>query len=109
MWDMRRHLDATPMPKRRCVIGFIYPELPQARRRWWLLVGPEIGVDLCSVGPGFDVDLYVVTDLRTMTAIWMGLELDTVRKSQAETRMTLNGDRRLAADMQSWLGLSRFA
>ncbi|MFL5282218.1 MAG: winged helix-turn-helix transcriptional regulator [Rhodopila sp.] len=107
MWDMRRHLDVTPMPKRRSVIEFIYPELPLARRRWWLLVGPETGVDLCSVDPGFDVDLYVVTDLRTMTAIWMGV--DTVRKAQAEERLTLNGDRRLAADMQSWLGLSPFA
>jgi HxlR-like helix-turn-helix len=107
MWDMRRHLDATPMPARRSVIEFIYPELPPVRRKWWLLVGPEIGVDLCSVDPGFDVDLYVAADLRTMTAIWMGL--DTVRRAQAEKRMTLNGDRRLAGDMQAWLGLSPFA
>jgi hypothetical protein len=42
-----------------------------------------------------------------MTAIWMGL--DTVRKALAEDRLTLNGDRRLAADMQTWLGLSPFA
>src|SRR4051812_22122523 len=41
MWDMRRHLDVRPMPKRRSVIEFIYPELPLAKRRWWLLVGPE--------------------------------------------------------------------
>lgn len=107
MWDMRRHLDATPMPARRNVIEFIYPELPPVRRKWWLLIGPEIGVDLCSVDPGFDVDLYVVTDLRTMTAIWMGL--DTVRRAQADNRMTLNGDRKLASDMQAWLGLSPFA
>jgi DNA-binding HxlR family transcriptional regulator len=107
MWDMRRHLDVTPMPKRRSVIEFLYPALPAVQRKWWLLVGPEIGIDLCSVDPGFDVDLYVVTDLRTMTAIWMGL--DTVRKAQAERRMTLSGDRHLAADMQAWLGLSPFA
>ena len=74
MWDMRRNLDPTPMPKRRSVIQFHYPELPPAQRSWWLLVGPAIGVDLCSVDPGFDVDLYVSTDLRTMTAIWMGLD-----------------------------------
>ena len=107
MWDMRRHLDVTPMPARRNVIEFIYPELPPVGRKWWLLIGPEIGVDLCSVEPGFDVDLYVVTDLRTMTAIWMGL--DTVRRAQADNRMTLNGDRKLASDMQAWLGLSPFA
>jgi hypothetical protein len=107
MWDMRRNLDPTPLPKRRCVIQFLYPELPPAQRSWWLLVGPDADVDLCSVDPGFDVDLYVSADLRTMTAIWMGL--DTVRAALATNRMTLTGDRHLAADMQSWLGLSPFA
>ena len=28
MWDMRRNLDPTPMPDRRCVVHFIYPEQP---------------------------------------------------------------------------------
>ena len=107
MWDMRRNLDPTPMPKRRSVIQFLYPELPQAQRSWWLLIAPHTGVDLCSIDPGFDVDLYVSTDLRTMTAIWMGL--DSVRKAQSDRRMMLTGDRQLAADMQAWLGLSPFA
>lgn len=107
MWDMRRNLNPAPMPKRRAVIQFQYPGLPATRRLWWLLVEPETGVDLCSIDPGFDVDLYVVTDLRTMTAIWMGVE--NVRAALATARMTLTGDRRLAADIQSWLGLSPFA
>jgi DNA-binding HxlR family transcriptional regulator len=107
MWDMRRHLDPTPMPSRRCLIQFLYQELPPVKRSWWLLVGPDTGVDLCSVDPGFDVDLYVSTDLRTMTAIWMGL--DNVRNAQRGQRLMLTGDRRLAADMQEWLGLSHFA
>jgi DNA-binding HxlR family transcriptional regulator len=107
MWDMRRNLNPTPMPKRRSVIHFQYPELSPAQRSWWLLVGPNTEVDLCSVDPGFDVDLYVSTDLRTMTAIWMGL--DSVRAAQSTQRMMLTGDRRLAADMQAWLGLSPFA
>ena len=107
MWDMRRNLNPTPMPRRRCVIQFQYPELPPAQRSWWLLIAPNVEVDLCSIDPGFDVDLYVSTDLRTMTAIWMGL--DTVRNAQSTQRMMLTGDRRLAADMQAWLGLSPFA
>ena len=107
MWDMRRSLDPTPMPKRRSVIQFQYPELPAKERSWWLLVEPNAGVDLCSIDPGFDVDLYVSTDLRTMTAIWMGW--DSVRNALSAQRMILTGDRKLAADMQTWLGLSRFA
>ena len=68
---------------------------------------PNDGVDLCSIDPGFDVDLYVATDLRTMTAIWMGY--DTVRAAVGAQRMLLTGDRSLAASMQTWLALSPFA
>jgi DNA-binding HxlR family transcriptional regulator len=107
MWDMRRNLDPRPLPERRVVISFRFTDLPKARRDWWLLITPEAGADLCSVDPGFDVDLYVATDLRSMTAIWMGYE--TVKSAQKAGRMTLTGDRKLAAAMQGWLGLSPFA
>jgi DNA-binding HxlR family transcriptional regulator len=107
MWDMRRNLDPTPMPPRRSVILVCYPEQAPKDRTWWLLVEPGTSVDLCSVDPGFDVDLYVSTDLRTMTAIWMGL--DTVRAALSDRRMMLTGRRDLADDMQSWLGLSPFS
>jgi DNA-binding HxlR family transcriptional regulator len=107
MWDMRRNLNTTPMPAHRSVVQFAYPELSATQRLWWLIVDPQEGVDLCSIDPGFDVDLYVSVDLRTMTAIWMGL--DTVRASVANQRMILTGNRQLAAAMQTWLGLSPFA
>ena len=107
MWDMRRNLNVEPLPSRRITIHIIYPELPQARQNWWLLIDPTHGVDLCSVDPGFDVDLFSRSDLRTMTAIWMGL--DTVSKAISDDRLTLTGDREIAKDMQQWLGLSPFA
>jgi len=107
MWDMRRNLNPTPMPRRRNVIQFIYAELPAAQRAWWLIVDPTDGVDLCSVDPGFDVDLYVSVNLRTMTAIWMGL--DTVRAAIGSKRLLVTGDRKIASAMQTWLGLSPFA
>lgn len=107
MWDMRRNLNTTPMPRTRSVVQFVYPGLSAAQRSWWLIVDPEDGVDLCSVDPGFDVDLYVSVDLRTMTAIWMGL--DSVRAAVGSERMMLTGNRQLASAMQVWLGLSPFA
>jgi len=72
-----------------------------------LIVTPDKIVDLCSVDPGFEVDLSVSSDLRTMTSIWMGLQ--TVRKAVDERHMKLAGDKQLAAKMQIWLGLSPFA
>jgi DNA-binding HxlR family transcriptional regulator len=107
MWDMRRNLNTTPMPRSRNVVQFLYPELTAAQRSWWLIVDPQEGVDLCSIDPGFDVELYVSVDLRTMTAIWMGL--DTVRAAVGSKRMILTGNQQLASAMQTWLGLSPFA
>ena len=107
MWDMRRNLNTTPMPARRSVVEVVYPELSPAQRRWWLIVDPGTGTDLCKIDPGFDVDLYVSVDLRSMTAIWLGL--DTVRAAVANRRMVLTGHRQLADSMQAWLGLSPFA
>jgi DNA-binding HxlR family transcriptional regulator len=105
MWDMRRNLNPSPLPKRRTVVQLRYRGLAASKRDWWLVIEPDATVDLCSSDPGFDVDLYVTTDLRTMTAIWMGL---TSVAAEGE-RITLEGDRDIARTMQAWLGLSPFA
>ncbi|MBY4636089.1 helix-turn-helix transcriptional regulator [Sphingopyxis sp. XHP0097] len=107
MWDMRRGLVLDPMPARRSIIQFRYPELPAERRSWWLVVEPGSETQLCSVDPGFDVDLYASCDLRTMTAIWMGY--DTVAAAIEDRRLLLTGDDRLTASIETWLGLSPFA
>ena len=105
MWDMRRNLNPAPLPNQRVVIQFLYHDLPRSKRDWWLVVEPDGEVDLCWSEPGFEVDLYVTTDLKTMTAIWMGLQ--TVRESSKSIQF--DGDRKLQRTMQTWLGLSPFA
>jgi DNA-binding HxlR family transcriptional regulator len=107
MWDMRRNIDPAPMPNRRSTIEVIFADQPTARRKWWLIVEPGKEVDLCSVDPGFDVDLYLSTDLRTMTEIWMGYTAIASAKEQG--RLTVTGNRQLEAKLKSWLSLSRFA
>jgi DNA-binding HxlR family transcriptional regulator len=107
MWDMRRNIDPTPMLKRRNTIQVIFRDLKKAQRNWWLIVQPGQKVDLCSVDPGFDVDLYVATDLRTMTEIWMGYT--TIVRAKEQGRMVLTGNRQLEAAAGSWLTLSPFA
>jgi DNA-binding HxlR family transcriptional regulator len=106
MWDMRRFLDPTPLPPRRCTINFLYPDVNSAKRSWWLVIDGG-KVDLCSTNPGFDVDLYVKSSLRSMTAVWMGLS--TITKEMDAGQMELIGDGEIAKSMQQWLGLSPFA
>ena len=106
MWDMRRHLNPTPLPPRRCTIHFLYPELSAAKQSYWLVID-QGEVDLCSVHPGFDIDLYVRSQVRSMTAVWMGLS--TVQREVDAGAIELIGDMAIARSMQSWLGLSPLA
>ncbi len=107
MWDMRRGIKTTPMPPRRSTIQVIFSDLPEVRRNWWLIVEPGEEVDLCSVDPGFDVDLYLVTDLRTMTEIWMGYT--SIPQAKASDKLVVTGSKQLDASLQSWFSLSPFA
>jgi DNA-binding HxlR family transcriptional regulator len=104
MWDMRRNLTPLPLPDRRCTINFRYPEL-RSQQSWWLVV--DGAVDLCGVDPGFEVDLYVRSSLRSMTAVWMGLS--TLKTEIDAGHIELSGDKAIARSMQDWLGLSPFA
>ena len=105
MWDMRRNLNPTPLPPIRTVVQFLYSDLPSTKNTWWLVIEPEGEVDLCWSDPGFDINLYVTTDLRTMTVIWMGLSTIESERDKIE----LLGERKVAKTMQVWLGLSPFA
>ena len=107
MWDMRRNIDPTPMPDHRVTIQVIFSDLKKAQQNYWLVVEPGEEVDLCSIDPGFDVDLYVSTDLRTMTEIWMGYT--TIARAKQQGRLVPTGNRKLEADMSTWLKLSPFA
>jgi len=107
MWDIRRGINTTPMPPRRSTIQVIFSDLQESRKNWWLIVQPGEEVDLCSVDPGFDVDLYLVTDLRTMTEIWMGYT--AIAQAKAKDKLVVTGSRQIENNLQSWFSLSPFA
>jgi DNA-binding HxlR family transcriptional regulator len=106
MWDMRRSLDPTPLPPRRCTINFKFPEVTAAKQNYWLVID-EGKVDLCSTDPGFEIDLFVNSSLKSMTSVWMGHT--TIRHEIDARQIELIGDKTIAQSMQRWLGLSPFA
>jgi len=106
MWDMRRRIDYQQLPEERVVVHFQYHDAPLRRRRWWLILNHD-EADLCLVDPGLDPDLYVTSDVRTMTEIWMGdLSYGSALQAQA---LTIEGPRELRNRLPSWLRLSVFA
>jgi DNA-binding HxlR family transcriptional regulator len=106
MWDIRRNLRRERLPERRTVVRFDFTGAATAKRRWWLVIERGHG-DLCLLDPGYEVDLFVRTHLRTMTEVWMGDRplLDAVR-SEA---IALEGPAKLVRAFSGWLGLSAFA
>jgi DNA-binding HxlR family transcriptional regulator len=106
MWDLRRRIDRDALPARRVVVGFTYDDAPPAMTRWWVVMQPE-QVDLCLKDYGFDTDLEVETDVRTMTRVWLGRLV--MREALERRSLRLEGPRELCREFPSWLQLSAFA
>jgi DNA-binding HxlR family transcriptional regulator len=106
MWDMHRNVRPEHFPARRVVVAFEFTDLPQSKRHWWL-VSEASSADLCATDPGYEVDLYITTDLRTMTAVWVGdLGLEAALDSGA---LEVEGPLDLRRSLRAWLALSPLA
>ena len=106
MWDMRRCINVDAFSRERISVQFEFTGLPASKCRWWLVCDGE-EVDLCPSDPGFEVGLYVATDLRTMTRVFMG---DLSLKAAIGTGdIELHGPREVCQRFERWLGLSGFA
>jgi DNA-binding HxlR family transcriptional regulator len=106
MWDVRRWMVLRALPRRRVVIFFHFPEAPTGKRSWWLVVDRG-QVDLCLKPPGYEIDLTVVSDVRTMIEVWRG-SLDAGGAIRSG-RIRFEGTRELSRSFVKWMGLSTFA
>jgi DNA-binding HxlR family transcriptional regulator len=106
MWDIQRRIDLDALPPRRVLVQFEFARATRGRRRWWLL-GDRTGIGLCLTDPGHTVDLFVTTDVRTLTQVWLG-EV-SMAGAVAGGAIDLHGPSELCAAFPSWLRLSTFA
>jgi len=106
VWNIKRRVDPNVFPIRRTTVYFEFTDVPEGRRQWWLV--NDLGtVDLCPTDPGFPVDLYVTTDIRTMIAIWFGKLMWDVGVRSG--RVEVAGPRQLRDRLRSWFLLSPIA
>jgi len=106
MWDLRRAVKPEAFPPGRVCVQLEFRDVPASTRRWWL-VSDSGEVDLCPTDPGFEVDLFVRTDLKTLTQVVLG-DL-AVKGALAAGKIELDGTRAFRQCFEKWLGLSRFA
>jgi DNA-binding HxlR family transcriptional regulator len=106
MWDVRRNVDPSHLPPRRTVVHFAFVDVAAPDGTYWL-VGDRGEVELCIKDPGYEVDLYVSSDLAALTQVWLG-DL-AVGDALAAERIELEGDRPLRESFRRWFALSPFA
>jgi len=107
MWTLRRKINTDELPPTRIVMRFHFTDAPRKKSNYWLVAKPGLAVDLCLSDPGFDVDLYVDTEIPVLTGILFGrysLPLEIERGG-----LRLVGATRLTRTINKWLNLSYFA
>ncbi len=106
MWDLQHSVKPEAFPPGLKVVQFRFTDVPKAKRDWWVLSDGE-SVDVCLSDPGFEVDLYVSTDSRSMHRVWIGdCTLDSAVASGA---IDVIGPAALRRKLRTWLGLSYYA
>lgn len=106
MWDIKRRIDTSLFPDTRTVLLFEFTNYTSKLRRWWLVLN-ENTADICLKDPGYEVDLQLVSDLRTMSQIWMG-DL-SLNKAQQMQQLKIMGNTALKKSISKWFTLNTFA
>ncbi len=107
MWDIHRRIDAKFFARNdRTVLTFEFTDYFNKMRFWWLVI-KDGDVDVCLKDPGYNVDLILSTDLKTMSKIWMGDA--SLMKAMRDKTFTVQGSTELRKSINIWLGASIFA
>jgi DNA-binding HxlR family transcriptional regulator len=103
VWWMHRRFDPNALPDDRTVFELAFADDP---RRFWIVVEP-VGPSVCLSDPGFETDVLIRTDRRTMYEVWMGrLPVDAALR---RSRLAFEGRRELTRRMGDLLQLSEVA
>jgi DNA-binding HxlR family transcriptional regulator len=106
VWAMHRRIDTSNMPDGRTVIAITFSDAPHNHRLFWLVCKhPE--VEVCVKPPGFEENVQVRTDIRTMAEIWRGIR--PLPDALAQGLIEVEGPSELVRDFPDWLMLSIFA
>jgi hypothetical protein len=103
LWWMHTRIDAGLLEERRTVLQFRFSDDP---RPFWLVV--ESGEpSVCFTDPGFEVDVVVRSDLRSMYEVWLGRV--PIRLALRSDRIAFDGPDRLTRLLPDVLQLSPVA
>jgi DNA-binding HxlR family transcriptional regulator len=103
VWWMHTRLDTTELPGRRQVFHVRFRDDP---RLFWIVI--ESGEpSVCVTDPGFEIDVTIRSDLRTLHQVWLGRT--PVRDAVRDGQITFEGPRSFTRRMPVVLQLSPVA
>ena len=102
-WWMQGRLDCSVLPDRRIVLHVRYTDDPG---RFWFVI-EDGSASVCVSDPGYEVDLTLTSDLRTMYRVWLGhLPL---KRAMRDGALAVDGQRALVRVVPELLMLSPIA
>jgi DNA-binding HxlR family transcriptional regulator len=104
MWNMRRQIDLDELPAKQNVMRFNFSDATSPASTYWLIAKPGETVELCASDPGFDVDLYIETEVTVMTGFYLGRR--SFESALADETFFMSGDQRLIKTFRKWLKFS---
>lgn len=104
-------LDVDAFPRKRTVVSVRFRDGPKLRKeawrldRWWLVIDSGAS-ELCLKDPGYDVDVFVDTDLAALTGYFMGDF--TAAEATRSGKIELHGAKALVGRFGRWMPRSHF-
>lgn len=102
---LERGVDPGQLPGRETIIQLSFTDVA-GQRDFWLLVAGE-RVELCTVHPGRDVNVFLTASLRTLHDVFMGDR--PLRAAIDDGALLVEGDPPLVRSVGRWLRRSLFA
>lgn len=105
MLYLERSIVRDMLPGPQTILQFEFSDL-KSMRLWWLVVN-ENTIEVCEKNPGYDIDVYFNSTVRTMTDVWLGHR--TYRDAIRSDELTIVGDSGLTRSVGKWLTCTLFS
>ena len=99
MLYLERSIVPEKLPGSETVLHFEFSDLKDSPD-WWIIVSDE-KIDVCTINPGKEIDVYFNTSVKTMVNVWM--EQVTYKKAIADSSLVVMGPTALTRNVTSWL------
>jgi DNA-binding HxlR family transcriptional regulator len=105
MLYLKRSIQTENLPGNETIVKFSFTDIQQ-QPNWWIIVNGAF-VDLCTLDPGREVDVYFNCTVKCLSDIWMGES--SYQREINNGNLKLVGRSELTRNISGWLSNCMFA